>query len=573
MKDHHFTKIVAAFTCSVIVLFWACSKDTSPQVNFVDVTRDSGIEFEHFNGFSGEYFFVETAGPGGAFVDYDGDGWQDIYLVNGSQLIGARSDPFPTNRLFRNELGTFRDVSQGSGANDAGYGMGCTVGDFDNDGDPDIYVTNYGSNRLLRNEGSRFSDVTEQMGVGDEKWGTSSGFTDYDKDGDIDLIVVNYVDFSLQKNIVCHDRTKIDPRLSPQLENTLYRTGQHRTYCDPLEYEPLGDVVYKNESGSFVDVTSEVGFTKKGRGLGIAFSDFDLDGDTDVYVANDKDMNFLYENRQERFEEAELSGARYNSDGLPEAGMGVDFGDIENDGDMDLYVTNFANETNTLYGNDGQGEFLDITRHVGLAQSTLKPLGFGTRFMDFDHDGYVDIFVANGHVLNNIEIILPELSYAQPNQMFRNVFGRDFEDVSSLLGPGFEVSEVSRGTAIGDYDNDGDLDILVNNVMSTPTLLRNEGGNRENWIVLELSGRVQRDALGTRVIVTSGGLEQVRERQSGGSYLSSHDHRLHFGLADALSVDVEIYWPDGAEQSLRDIPANHLVKIRQGEKVKLLVLN
>ena len=547
------------------------------QVQFNDVAAESGLRFEHFNGFSGEYFFVETAGPGGAFIDADADGWLDVYLVDGARLVGSRSGQPPVNRMFRNRGGAFTDVTDSSGAGDPGYGMGCTAGDFDNDGDPDLYVTNYGANRLLQNDRGRFADVTAAAGVGDERWGTSAGFFDYDGDGDLDLMAVNYVDFSLDRNIVCHDRTGIDPRLSPQLENTLYRKGRHRTYCDPTEYEPLPDLLYRNDwaqSGRFTDVTESAGVFRKGRGLGLAFSDYDLDGDTDAYVANDKDMNFLYENRQDRFEEVGLrAGVRYNAEGLPEAGMGVDFGDVENDGDPDLYVTNFAYETNTLYGNDGQGEFRDDTIRAGLAESSLTPLGFGTRFMDFDHDGFVDLFVANGHVLNNIDLILPGLSYPQPNQMLRNLRGRGFEDVSDRLGAGFRISEVSRGAAVADYDNDGDLDILVNNVQTKPTLLRNDGGNRGNWLLVELEGRRQLDALGARVVAVAAGLRQVRERQSGGSYLASHDHRLHFGLAGAAAADLEITWPDGARQELRGLRANRLVKVRQGEEATLVAFD
>ncbi len=527
-------------------------------VEFVDVAQTAGLDFEHFNGLSGEYFYVETAGSGGGFIDYDGDGWLDVYLVNGAQLIGRPLEHPPVNQLFRNnyrnnyrnKAGEFDDVTAGSGAGDASYGTGCVAADYDNDGDQDLYVTNFGANVLLQNDGGRFRDVTTREGVGDSRWSTAAGFLDYDGDGDLDLLAVNYLDFTLDNNIVC-------------------KHGPHRSYCDPMQYNPVGDVLYRNESepsghAVFVDVSDEDGITLEGRGLGIAFSDYDDDGDTDVYIANDKDMNFLYENQQGQFSEMGLqSGTRYNADGLAEAGMGVDFGDIDNDGHPEIYVTNFSYETNTLYANDGHGEFRDATTAFGLAEVSYQPLGFGSRFMDYDHDGYLDLFVANGHVLDNIAEIRPELRYAQPNQMMRNLRGTGFKDVSASLGTSFEHAAVSRGTAVGDYDNDGDLDILVTNTADKPNLLRNDGGNRGNWLIVELAGAVHGDAIGARVTAVTGQRRQRRERQTGGSYLSSHDPRLHFGLGRATQADVEIIWPGGETQLLNDVEVNQILRVRQ----------
>lgn len=553
-------RIVLCSSCSLL----ACGGGgdspplPAPAVEFVDVAQAAGLDFEHFNGVSGEYFYVETAGSGGGFIDYDGDGWLDIYLVNGAQLIGRPLEHPPVNQLFRNNhrsnyagnASEFDDVTAGSGAGDASYGTGCVAADYDNDGDQDLYVTNFGANLLLQNDGERFRDVTTQAGVGESRWSTSAGFLDYDGDGDLDLLAVNYLDFTLDNNIVC-------------------KHGPHRSYCDPMQYNPVGDVLYRNDSGSsghavFVDVSEEVGITLVGRGLGIAFSDYDDDGDTDVYIANDKDMNFLYENQQGQFSETGLqSGTRYNVDGLAEAGMGVDFGDVDNDGHPEIYVTNFSYETNTLYANNGRGEFRDATAAFGLAQASYQPLGFGSRFMDYDHDGYLDLFVANGHVLDNIAKIQPELRYAQPNQMMRNMRGSGFRDVSASLGGPFERAAVSRGTAVGDYDNDGDLDILVTNVADRPSLLRNEGGNRGNWLILELSGAVHGDAIGSRVMVATGQRRQRRERQTGGSYLSNHDHRLHFGLGRASQADVEIIWPGGETQVLNGVEVNQILRVQQ----------
>lgn len=531
---------------------WACSNPTSEPdgmpVIFADVTTAAGIDFLHIDGFSGEYYYVETFGSGAAFVDIDGDGWQDVYLANGTLLAAdadsARNADPPTNHLYRNQRGTFTDITDGSGAGDTSYSAGCAVADYDNDGDQDIYVTNFEVNRLLQNDGAgHFEDVTEDAAVGDRRWSTSAGFFDYDNDGDLDLMAVNYVDFRFHNNVVC-------------------KKGKHRSYCEPDSYEPLGDVLYRNDGGTFTDVTQAAGMSLLGRGLGLAFSDYDRDGDTDVYVANDGTMNFLYENQQGSFVETGLrAGTRYNADGRAEAGMGVDFGDIDNDGSLDLYVTNFAGETNTLYVNDARGEFRDATAGVGLAHPSFMPLGFGAKFLDYDNDRFLDLFVANGHVMDIIADVNEEQTHAQANQMMRNTNGH-FEDASAVLGSALEVVEVSRGTAVADYDNDGDLDILVTNVAARPTLMRNDGGNRRHWLMVELVGARHRDALGTRVTCTTeDGVKQVRERQSSSSYLSSHDHRLHFGLGEAVVADLAITWPDGTTQSIDNIAADQLLQI------------
>ena len=539
-----------------LLLLSACVDEPSevPAVEFRDVAATAGLDFVHHNGISGEYFYMETAGSGGGFIDYDGDGWLDVYLVNGAQLIGRPLEHPPTNRLFRSDEGVFADVSAGSGTDDPSYGIGCAAADYDNDGDQDLYLTNFGANLLLRNEGDgHFRDVTAPAGVGDPRWSTGSGFFDYDNDGDLDLMAVNYLDFTLDRSRVC-------------------KKGAHRSYCDPTEYDPAGDVLYRNDastapgdvSPSFTDVTEVAGITWMGRGLGIAFADFDRDGDTDVYVANDKDMNFLYENRHGSFEEVgPQAGTRYNAEGVAEAGMGIDFGDVDNDGYPEIIVTNFSQETNTLYANDGRGEFRDATNRFRLSQGSYLPLAFGTRFMDYDNDGYLDLFVANGHVLDNVERIHPDLSYRQPNHMLRNLQGRQFADVSASLGASFAHAAVSRAAAAGDYDNDGDLDLLVTNIADRPYLLRNDGGNQGNWLVVGLTGARHRDAIGTRVVVVTGRSRQVRERQTAGSYLSIHDPRLHFGLGQATRADIEITWPGGEVQTIDGVDANQILRVSQ----------
>ena len=545
--------------CVLAALLVGCTSEPEPtstalSIRYTEVS--AGIDFDHYNGFSGEYYYVETFGPGSAFIDYDGDGWLDIYLVNGTYLKGLAPDPLPTNQLYRNRGdGTFARADVG--AADIGYGMGVAAADYDNDGDTDLYITNFGPNALYRNEGGYFVDATQETGVGDRRWSTSSAFLDYDLDGDLDLFATNYVDFDLNRNVLCKE-------------------GRIRTYCRPQAYEPVGDLLYRNDGGRFTDVTDEAGIELAGRGLGVALSDFDRDGDTDIYVANDGTMNFLYENRRGHFAEIGLqTGTRYNEDGRAEAGMGVDFGDYDNDGYQDIFVTNFGFETNTLYRNSEGTYFADVSAEVALAEPTYDPLGFGTKFLDYDNDADLDLFVANGHVLDLMDDIdtTGNLSYYQTNQLLRNDGANDrregsrrFIDVSSQSGTSFSVKNVGRGTAVADYDNDGDIDLLVNGVADPPRLLRNDGGNQQHWLIVELVGAGHLDALGTIVTATTaGGMRQTRERQSGGSYLSAHDPRLHFGLGDATQIELEIRWPDGQIQYLKDVASDQILRVVQPE--------
>ena len=364
-------------------------------------------------------------------------------------------------------------------------------------------------------------------------------------DGDLDLFVANYVRYTLDDEAVCQQ-------------------GQVRSYCEPSVYDPTGDLLYRNDGDTFADVTEETGIALKGKGLGVALADYDHDGDTDIYVANDGTMNFLYANQHGTFAEVGLiAGTRYNEHGHADAGMGVDFGDYDRDGDADLFVTNFAFETNALYRNDGQGQFAVATQRLGLADPSYRPLGFGTKFFDYDNDGDLDLFAANGHVIDRIAEVDSSQTYQQPNQIFRNDAGRRFADVSATLGPDFQKVNAGRATAVADYDDDGDLDLLVTTVAARPRLLRNDGGNAHHWLQILLVGKIHPDALGTRVEVVANGIRQVQERQSGGSYLSSHDPRLHFGLGTATSVQVEIHWPDGTHQTLEKVAANQVLKVVQ----------
>ncbi len=525
----------------------ACrGSDPLPTIQFVDIAPSAGVEFTYFSDAQGRYHYVETFGAGAAFFDANGDGQLDLYLVNGASIDAPSKTPKTHNSLYINRGNDrFELLPPETGAGDTGYGMGVSAADYDGDGDTDLYVTNWGPNALYRNDGGRFIEVTQQSGVGDPRWGTSTAFLDFDRDGDLDLFVVNYVEYDPAHPVHCQ------------------RSGI-RTYCDPDAFAPQGDVLYRNDGGRFVDVTQQSGASLVGRGLGVATSDYDGDGDTDIYVANDGTMNFLYRNDGGHFSEIGLqSGTRFNAHGRAEAGMGVDWADVDNDGDTDLYVTNFSGETNTLYRNSG-GYFSDATQPFGLGSPTYLPLGFGTHFLDYDNDGFLDIFTANGHVLDHISAFDSTQSYAQSNQLLRSEDGARFTDVSDRLGADFMQAHVGRGSARGDYDNDGDIDLLLSVQRAPARLLRNDGANAHNWLTIELVGRIHPDALGTRVAVTAGGQRQLRERQSGGSYLSSSDPRLHFGLGKATKARVEITWSSGQYRLIEAVPANQILRIIEG---------
>ena len=508
---------------------------------FHDATAEAGIAFVHVNGANGQKFVIETIGPGGGFFDYDGDGRLDIYLINGAAVPGTEYDPAPQNALYRNRGdGTFADVTEHAGVGDTSYGMGCAVGDIDNDGDLDLYVTNFGANVLYRNEGDRtFADVTGAAQVGDEGWGASAAFADIDRDGFVDLYVGNYHNFSYANHRVCGEGG-----------------SGLQLYCGPEAFDGVTDVLYRNEGdGTFADITTAVGLgSAEGKELGVVFGDVDLDGDPDLYLANDRTLNFLYLNDGTGTfaEEALLAGVAYNEDGDVEAGMGVDMGDYDNDGDPDLFVTNFQWETNTLYKNLGDGTFVDETFPAGLGKDSVAYLAWGTRFFDADNDGDRDLFVANGHLESDVEQY-QNATFPQRNQLFLNVGDGRFEEYAEDSGA-LSLKRVSRGAAFGDYDDDGDIDVLVANVAAQPTLMRNDGADG-HWVRLRLEGRdSNRAGIGTRVEVASGGQVQTDEVRSGASYLSQSDVQLHFGLGTATSIErVVVYWPSGRVEEYADL--------------------
>ncbi len=528
---------------------------TDAAAYYVDVTQKAGIRFVHSTGALGQFHVPETMGSGAVFLDYDNDGDLDLYLVNSGDLPGYRSEHPPANALYENDgAGHFLDVTRRAGVGHTGYGMGAIAADYDNDGDQDLFVTNFGPDVFYRNNGDgTFTDITEFAGVGDPRWGASAAFFDYDLDGWLDLYLVHYLDYTLETAKPCRERGL-------------------RTYCHPRHFEGMDDVLYHNNGdGTFTDVTREAGVYQKmeAKGLGVVTGDYNNDGLPDIYVANDDTRNFLYQNLGDgRFRDVSLrAGVGYSEDGIAEAGMGTDMGDYDNDGWLDIFVTNLSYEMNRLYRNNHDGTFTDMSYAAHVGEESLLRLAFGTQFIDYDNDGDLDLFVANGHLLPNIGQMTDTLSYAQPNQLFRNEGDGTYLDVSSDSGDYFQRAEVSRGVTCGDYDNDGDMDILVMNSGEPATLLRNEDGNRNHWLSLRIVGtHCNRDGIGARITVTAGSRQQIHEARRGSGYLSSSDPRMLIGLGDSPGVDrLEIRWPDGQVDVIEEIPVDRALVLKEGE--------
>ena len=532
----------------------ASPTDSHTGIQFVDVTQEVGIHWTHIDGRSGQKYFMETLGSGAAFFDYDTDGDADLYFVNGAPLPGYISQETPTNRLYRNNGdATFTDVTEISGVGDTGYGHGCAVGDYNNDGQLDIYVTNYGTNRLYRNNGDgTFTDVAEAAGVTEPRWSSSCAFADYDTDGDLDLYVVNYIVFDLAENPWCGLKEK-----------------GIRAYCEPDNFPAQSDTLFRNNGdGTFTDVTKSSGiYNTTGKGLGIVWGDYNNDGTPDIYVANDSTENLFYHNNGDgTFEEIGfMVGVALSEDGAAENGMGTAFGDWNNDGWFDLTVTNYADQTNTLYHNDADGFFTDATATTKTAQVTYPYLGWATAFIDYDNDGYQDLFVANGHLHENLAELGQEGTYGQRNLLFKNNRDGTFTESSETLGMGMRLEDVSRGATFADYDLDGDIDIVITNSNTPPRLLRNDGGNRKNWLQIRLIGTDgSMDAIGARVEVTTRELTQTREVRSGDGYLSQRDLTLHFGIGNYERIDsILVRWQSGMKQEIRDVAANQVLSLKE----------
>lgn len=552
-------KTQSVFALLILYILF-CPPDANPSqsdATFINIAADAGLDFEHTDGKSGMRLFNEYLGAGAGFFDYNNDGHLDIYLINGAPQTEQSKDrqpPNPTNALYHNNGdGTFSNVTISTGVGHTGYGVGGAAGDYDNDGDLDLYVTNFGPNTFYRNNGDgTFEDVSVIAGVANTQWGTSCAFADVDNDGFLDLYITNYADYAVERDKRCVIR------------------GIWQ-YCGPGTYPPDSDVLYQNNGdGAFTDMSTKSGVLEVPayHGLGVAFADYDNDGDQDLYVANDQDANFLFQNRGDgTFDEvALLSGVGYSDMGKEEAGMGTAFGDYDNDGLLDLTVSNFQNETNTLYHNQGGDFFADETITTGIAEVTYSYLGWGISFFDYDNDGYKDIFVANGHVLDNVVEVDRSTTYPQQNLLFRNLGDGTFADVTNQAGSGLALRKVSRGAAFGDYDNDGDIDILISNWNQPVDLLRNEGGNLNNWVQFRAVGiKSNRSGIGARIKVAAGGLTQFAEVQSGGSYLSFSDLRVHFGLGKAEKVDlVEIRWPSGQIDTTENLAVNRQFTAAEG---------
>jgi hypothetical protein len=525
---------------------------------FVNVAASAGVTFRHTNGASPDRHLHEIMSGGGLFVDYDNDGWLDIFLVDGGSLTDSTVAARARHRLFHNlGNGTFENRTATSGIAHRSYGMGVCAADYDNDGYTDLYVTAMGPNVLYRNAGGKaFIDVTRAAGVGSTTFAASCAFGDIDRDGDVDLFVVNYVDARLDNNVFCGDAPK-----------------RMRIYCHPLNFSPLSNVLYRNNgNGTFADVSRESGIgAHRGNGLGVVFGDYDDDGWPDIFVANDTTPNFLFHNDGKgRFSEVALrAGVALASDGRPRAGMGTDFGDVDGDGDLDLFVTNHELETHTLYRNLGKGLFSEMTADAGVGTPTLPFVGFGTVFVDYDNDTDLDIGIVNGHVVNIPTLVRPGAKEAQRKLLFANDGRGRMREIGRQAGPGFADEKVGRTLVAGDIDNDGDVDFLVTNNGADAELLRNELGPAANAVVFTLIGTTSaRSAVGARIRAIADGKTIVREVKAGSSYLGQNDLRQHIGLGSITRLErVEIRWPNGGVETLTDVAAGQQVTVTEGRGV------
>jgi hypothetical protein len=550
----------------------AASENTNAAigVTFVDVGREAGLNVKTIYG--GEHknkYLLETTGCGVAFYDYDNDGWLDIFLVNGWRLEGFPQGQEPTSHLFKNNRdGTFTDVTMKAGLIHHGWGQGVCVGDYDNDGWDDLFVSYFGKNVLYHNNGDgMFTDVTDKAGVGGngKRWNTGCAFVDYDRDGRLDLFVANYIDLDLATAPV------------PESGPCLYKGVM--VACGPPGLKGGKNILFHNNGdGTFTDVSESAGILQTGGtfGLGVLTADFDNDGWPDIYVANDSSTSALYQNKKNgKFADIAVeAGCALSPDGKPQAGMGVFAADYDLDGNLDIIKTNFAGDTPSLYHSLGGADFEDTTFAAGLGAHT-QYLGWGCGFLDFDNDGWPDILICNGHVYPEVEQLKTEAGYPQRKLLYRNLRNGRFEDVSEAAGPGISTPSAARGCAFGDFDNDGDIDVVVNTVNGLPQLLRCDSSSGNNWIKVKLIGvKSNRSGIGARVACTitvpgeGKPHRQIDEVRSGGSYFSQSDLRVHFGLGKATKVDVlEIRWPSGQVETIKDVAANQLVQVKEGQGI------
>ena len=557
MTTHVSSKAVAAVAALLFLLSLFTFRAVGNQggsVHFTDVTGASGISFKHISSPEKRYI-VESMSGGVALIDYDNDGYTDIYFINSLTVDLLKSNGKTKSALYHNlGNGSFVDVTEKAGVGDIGWGMGVAVGDYNNDGFDDIYVTCVGEDHLLRNNGNgTFKDVARAAGVSDARWSAGAAFVDYDSDGNLDLFVSNYVAFDFKK-------------LPEFGKGRLCQYKGVPVQCGPRGLPGEGDSLYHNNGdGTFTDVTAKAGVTDKEGyyGMGVICSDFDEDGDVDIFVANDSTPNFLYKNLGDgTFKEIGfVSGTAVNENGSEQGSMGVTVGDYNHDGRLDLFITNFDDDYNTLYQNDGNGSFTDVSYAARVAAVSLPYVGWGTKFFDYDNDGWVDLFVVNGHVYPQIP------TYRQRNFVHRNNHDGTFSEVAEQLGSPFLEKRAGRGAAFGDIDNDGDVDLVINNLDGEPQLLRNDGGNTNNSVLIKMIGlKSNRSGIGSRVKVVAADLVQVDEVRSGDSYLSQSDLRLHFGLQNKTKIDqVELRWPSGVVEKISDLPVNKILTFKEGQ--------
>jgi hypothetical protein len=559
ISRREFVKSVSLLAMSWLARpFWAMRADQEPLFEEIPPSA-SGITWVHDNAMSPDHHLPETLGPGVAFLDYDNDGWMDIYLVNSGPCDFYKPKKPIRNALYKNNRdGTFTDVTEKAGVAGGTFGMGVAVGDYNNDGYPDIFITSYGRSILYRNNGDgTFTDVTDKAGLAAPGWTTSAVWFDYDNDGFLDLFVCSFVEYGLDKQIFCGD-------------NKLGR----RYYCIPRVFKPTRSLLFHNNGdGTFTEVSRGTDIEKAlGKALGVVATDINNDGLMDLFVANDTVQNFLFVNRgKNKWEEIALfAGVGYSQYGQPRSGMGVDSADVDGDGWQELFVANVDQEMFSLYKNNKDESFTDVAYAHGIAEATRLLSGWGLKFFDFDNDGNVDLFLANGHPDDMVEFYSAQVKYKEPLLLFHND-GRRFENISAKAGPVFSKSFSARGLAVGDYNNDGRLDVLIGCNGEAPVLLRNNAGRENHWVGLKLQGtKCNRDAIGALITWSVGGVKRSRLKTSGGSYLSSHDPREVLGLGKATKLDwLEIKWPlpSGKVEKFTDLPVDRYLTIIEGKGI------
>jgi enediyne biosynthesis protein E4 len=547
----------ASFYLPTLAGQMAKKPDASIAVRFSDVRKSAGITFLQDSTQTEEKLYLETMGTGVAWLDYDQDGLMDLYFVqSGPTEIYKPAQPLRSALYHNNGDGTFTEVTEKAGVGGEGhYGQGVAVGDYDNDGFPDLYVTGYQRAILYHNNGDgTFTDVTAKAGVADEGgWSTSAAWIDYDKDGYVDLVVANYIEWSPKNNLWCGE----------------HRPG-YRSYCHPGNYKGQKIKLYhNNHDGTFTDLSDSSGVGKpEAKGMGVVVADFNNDGWPDIAIANDSWPNFLFINKHDgTFQDVSfLSGIAASEDGRYEAGMGIDAADLDGDGWQDIYITHLDFELNRLYHNNRDGTFTDATFSSGIGNKAILLSGVSMKFIDYDNDGWPDILQINGAMVDNVQLYHSEVSYKEPLLMFRNLGKGQFERASDALGPDFNRSIAGRGLATADFDNDGDIDVVTNNRGDYPSLLRNDGGNANHWLEVLLVGtKSNRDGTGSSLKLTAGDFVRVEQAKGGMSYMSASDPRIHFGLAKRTKIDsLEITWPSGQVDRLKEVPLDKIIAVKEG---------